>query len=220
MCDIHTAVHCVACLHTTDYTWFKNYNDIYRNIVLNFLKPRWRSRHTDHATDWRNQGSNPGTGKRYFSSQKRPKRFWSPSGPLFDRYRGSCPGYSGRGLMLTPHLPLVSRLRVNGAKSPLPIYDYFLKILEHVLMKLHFLCVIEHTDGYKRCEASAAVRLIKVSDPQLFWNRVADKLYVPCGTLLDGAYHVAIAESKSGQEFKTWRHAWPASAIRHWTASY
>ena len=38
-------------------------------------------------------------------------------------------GYSGRSLMLISHLFLVPRLRMDGSKPPLPIYDYLLKNL-------------------------------------------------------------------------------------------
>ena len=53
-------------------------------------------------------------------------------------------GYSGRGFILTPHVSLVPRLRMNGAKPPLPLYDYLLKNLKQVLMKLQYTYIKLH----------------------------------------------------------------------------
>jgi hypothetical protein len=41
------------------------------------------------ATGWTSQGSNPGRGKKGFSSPDRPNRLWGPSKLLFMVYRGS-----------------------------------------------------------------------------------------------------------------------------------
>jgi len=41
------------------------------------------------ARTWAVQSSNPGTGKKFFTSPKRPARLWVPTSPLFKGYRGS-----------------------------------------------------------------------------------------------------------------------------------
>ena len=48
--------------------------------------------HTRYATGWAVQSSNPGRGKRFFSSPNNPDWLWDPFSPLFNGYRSSSPG--------------------------------------------------------------------------------------------------------------------------------
>jgi hypothetical protein len=71
-------------------------------------------------TGWKNLGSNPGNGKLFFPSPKRPNPLWDPPSLLFNSYKGlSAWWYGGRGGILTTHLHLVSRFRINGVTPPL-----------------------------------------------------------------------------------------------------
>jgi len=47
----------------------------------------------------------------FFSSPRRPNRFWGPPDVLYNGYRGQ----RGRGMKLTTHLILVPRSRMRGA---------------------------------------------------------------------------------------------------------
>ena len=89
------------------------YVDLFFYILHN-LEPGWSSWYTDQATGWIISCSIPERG--FFSSPKRPDRFWVSPNLLF---RGKC-FLAWLGLKLTPHLYLLPRLRVAGAVSLLP----------------------------------------------------------------------------------------------------
>jgi hypothetical protein len=83
------------------------------------------------------QGSNPGRGKIFFSSPKRPDRLWCPPSILLNGYRGSFPGVrrsEGDADRWPP-----SAAEVKNESSPLPIYlhdvgmDNFTLIMENYL---------------------------------------------------------------------------------------
>jgi hypothetical protein len=57
----------------------------------------------------------------FFSSSRRPDRFWGPSSLLPNGYRGLFPqGKSGRDVKLITHLQLVPRSRTHGSIYSLP----------------------------------------------------------------------------------------------------
>jgi hypothetical protein len=59
----------------------------------------------------------------FFSSRPRPERLWGRRSLLYSGYGGLLPrGWSCRGVKLTIHLHLVTRLRMRGAILPLPQY--------------------------------------------------------------------------------------------------
>jgi hypothetical protein len=63
--------------------------------------------YNDQATDWTNQGSNPGRSKRVLSSYNRVSRLWDPPS-LFNGYRGSFPGAKRPGVPSSAELKLTS----------------------------------------------------------------------------------------------------------------
>ena len=70
------------------------------------------------------QGSNPNSGKGFFSSPKHPDGVWSL--PSYYSMGASVQFWdkSGRGVKLTIHHHLVPRLRVSGAELVLPLYAF------------------------------------------------------------------------------------------------
>jgi hypothetical protein len=64
---------------------------------------------------WKIRGSNPGRGKRFYSSPKHPDRLWGPPCLLVNRYRG---------MKLTTELLLTPRFRISEAIVLLPVYGF------------------------------------------------------------------------------------------------
>jgi hypothetical protein len=56
---------------------------------------------SDYATDWTERVSNPGSGKIFFFSSKRPDRMWGALYLTFSGYKGSFPGVKRPGLEFT-----------------------------------------------------------------------------------------------------------------------
>ena len=98
---------------------------------------------------------------------------------------------------------------------PLPF-----KIILNALLKIYVFCtqttrgLFREDMNFSECEATVSIQHTVVKE---YERRTC---CTKCGELLDWPYNVAIAESNSGQESKRWRHAWPAVAIRNWTANY
>jgi hypothetical protein len=78
--------------------------------------------YSDKPTGWTMRGSSSGSGGRFFLSPKRPYQLWDPRSLLFNEYQCYIrwEGQIGRGVTLTTHLPLASRLRMSGAITLLP----------------------------------------------------------------------------------------------------
>lgn len=76
---------------------------------------RNKPRNTEHVTFY--------TEKVIVSFPKRPDLLWCSPSFIFTGQRGQLPcGDSGRIVRLTIHFPLASRLRMNTAVLPLPLY--------------------------------------------------------------------------------------------------
>lgn len=74
---------------------------------------------------WRKLGANPGWGKTFICSTKRPKRLSVPTNHLTSVYWGTFPGWwRGRDLKLTIHLSVVRMLRMGRAILPLSHYEF------------------------------------------------------------------------------------------------
>ena len=73
----------------------------------------------DWATNWAIWGSNPGTLKTFYPEF--PDRLWGPQN-VFQRLL--CQELSSRGVHLTIHFHLVTRLRMRGAIPPGPLHTY------------------------------------------------------------------------------------------------
>jgi hypothetical protein len=53
-------------------------------IIIIITQPAQRSRYSDYATDWMARGKNPGMGKNFSSSPKRPDPLLGPPSLLFN----------------------------------------------------------------------------------------------------------------------------------------
>jgi hypothetical protein len=62
----------------------------------------------------------PGRWNKFFSYPKQPDQVWDPSMGTV----GLFPGYGGKAVMPTAHLPLKPRFRMNGPVPPLPVYTF------------------------------------------------------------------------------------------------
>ena len=91
------------------------------NVHIKSIKPESLQGPT---TAWKVWGSNPGRGKRYFSSLKRAARLWSPPSFPFYENRSSFPGKRGWGVRLTMHLHLLPRWRMSVSIPLLPLYSF------------------------------------------------------------------------------------------------
>jgi hypothetical protein len=71
-------------------------------------------------------GSNPGSGKRFFSSPKHPKGLYSRASLLFNGFQGSFPGLKQLGHIVDHHHHLVPSLRMSGAIPLFPPYVFMM----------------------------------------------------------------------------------------------
>jgi hypothetical protein len=78
-------------------------------IIL--LEPVYQSRCSNLATGWTVRGSNPGRGKIFFSSPKRPDGLWGPPSLLFNGYRGFFPGVKRPGRQINHSPPSSAEIK-------------------------------------------------------------------------------------------------------------
>ena len=81
------------------------------------------------------RGSSSATSKRFLCHPMCPDRFWDTSSLILNGYRGSFPGENGRGVKLTTHLHLVSRLNI-----PSFIYYAFIKSIQGLAPSRYGTC--------------------------------------------------------------------------------
>ena len=73
------------------------------------------------------RGSNPGRGKKFFFSAKRPDRLWGPSTLLFNTCRGALPlAIRRQGFEADYPRHVGSKLRMSGSISPLTSHAFMM----------------------------------------------------------------------------------------------
>jgi hypothetical protein len=109
LCLSHIYVECKA---TWLGRWICAINNGLLKVVCVWLVPN------TSPPLWTISGWNSGSNNEFLSSPKRPERLWRPlTGTLSRRY-------SDRGVKLTSHPHVMSRLRTRGATYPLSSYTF------------------------------------------------------------------------------------------------
>jgi hypothetical protein len=76
--------------------------------------------YSEYATCWTVWGSNPHSGKKFFSSPKRPDWLWGPPSLLFNGYRGSLSGVKRPGREVNDSPPCSAEIKNEWSYTSIP----------------------------------------------------------------------------------------------------